>query len=86
MPAFYNDEEITRRTEALIAREMGRIRPALEKYRSKLKGKRAAIYVGGAYKAIAIIRQLRGLGMEIVLSGTQTGKQDEYESIEPDAF
>ncbi|MFA5332295.1 MAG: nitrogenase iron-molybdenum cofactor biosynthesis protein NifE [Methanoregula sp.] len=79
--AFFNDPAITERTEALIAREMNRIRPEIEKYRSKLRGKRAAIYVGGAYKAIAIIRQLRGLGMEIVLTGTQTGKQDEYESM-----
>ena len=79
--AFYDNPEITERTEALIAREMHRIRPAIEKYRSRLRGKRAAIYVGGAYKAIAIIRQLRGLGMEIVLSGTQTGKADEYESM-----
>ena len=79
--AFFDDTAITERTEALISREMTRIRPTIEKYRSRLRGKRAAIYVGGAYKAIAIIRQLRGLGMEIVLTGTQTGKQDEYESM-----
>ncbi|MDD1701357.1 MAG: nitrogenase iron-molybdenum cofactor biosynthesis protein NifE, partial [Methanoregula sp.] len=63
--AFFDDPAITERTDALISREMNRIRPSIEKYRSKLRGKRAAIYVGGAYKAIAIIRQLRGLGMEI---------------------
>ena len=79
--AFYDDPAITEQTEALIAREMARIRPEIEKYRSKLRGKRAAIYLGGAYKAIAIIRQLRGLGMEIVLSGTQTGNVDEYENM-----
>jgi Nitrogenase molybdenum-iron protein, alpha and beta chains len=79
--AFYNDPAITERTEALIAREMKLIRPEIEKYRAKLRGKRAAIYLGGAYKAIAIIRQLRGLGMEIVLSGTQTGNVDEYENM-----
>jgi nitrogenase molybdenum-cofactor synthesis protein NifE len=78
---FYNDPEITRRTEALIAREMDRIQPVLQRYRKKLAGKRAAIYVGGAYKAIAIIRQLKELGMEIVLTGTQTGKKEEYDDI-----
>ena len=79
--AFYDDPAMMERAEALIAREMARIRPAIEKYRARLRGKRAAIYVGGAYKAIAIIRQLRGLGMEIALTGTQTGKADEYESM-----
>jgi len=78
---FYGDEEITRRTEALIEREMSRVRPVIEKYREKLTGKRAAIYVGGAFKAVAIIRQLKELGMEIVLTGTQTGKQEDYEQI-----
>jgi nitrogenase molybdenum-cofactor synthesis protein NifE len=78
---FYDDPVITERTERLIERETARIRPALERYRQKLAGKRAAIYVGGAYKAVALIRQLRGLGMEIVLTGTQTGKTEEYATI-----
>jgi len=79
--AFYDDPAITRRTETLIAREMERIRPVIRLYGKKLAGKRAAIYVGGAYKAVAIIRQLRELGMEIVLTGTQTGKKEEYDDI-----
>jgi len=78
---FYDDLEITARTEALIGREMARIRPEIERYRRKLSGKRAAIYVGGAYKAAALIRQLRELDMEIVLTGTQTGKKEEYDAI-----
>lgn len=78
---FYDDPEITERAEALIARETARIQPALDRYRQKLSGKRAAIYVGGAYKAVALIRQLRGLEMEIVLTGTQTGKKEEYAAI-----
>jgi nitrogenase molybdenum-cofactor synthesis protein NifE len=78
---FYDDPVITERTERLIERETARISPALERYRQKLTGKRAAIYVGGAYKAVALIRQLRGLGMEIVLTGTQTGKTEEYATI-----
>ena len=78
---FYDDEEITRRTEVLIERERAKIRPEIERYRQKLSGKRAAIYVGGAYKAVAIIRQLRELGMEIAITGTQTGKKEEYATI-----
>jgi nitrogenase molybdenum-cofactor synthesis protein NifE len=78
---FYADEGIMERTEALIARETARIAPQIAWYRGRLAGKRAAIYVGGAYKAVALIRQLRGLGMEIVVTGTQTGKKEEYAVI-----
>jgi nitrogenase molybdenum-cofactor synthesis protein NifE len=78
---FYDDPAVTARAEALIARETARIRPAIERYRQKLAGKRAAIYVGGAYKAVAIIHQLRSLKMEIVLTGTQTGQKEEYATI-----
>jgi len=78
---FYGDEEMKRRAEALIERETARIRPVIEQYRSRLSGKRAAIYVGGAFKAVAIIRQLKELGMEVVFLGTQTGKPEEYEHI-----
>lgn len=75
----WGDPEVTRRTEALIERESAKIEPNIRKYRENLTRKRAAIYVGGAFKAIAIIRQLKDLGMEIVLTGTQTGKTEEYE-------
>ncbi|MDD4138032.1 MAG: nitrogenase iron-molybdenum cofactor biosynthesis protein NifE [Methanoregula sp.] len=78
---FYDDPVITERTGRLIERESARIAPAIAGYRQKLAGKRAAIYVGGAYKAVALIRQLRELGMEIVLTGTQTGKTEEYATI-----
>ncbi|WP_319580562.1 nitrogenase iron-molybdenum cofactor biosynthesis protein NifE [uncultured Methanospirillum sp.] len=78
---FYGDPEISRKAEALIARENARIEPLIAKYRTKLTGKRAAIYVGGAFKAVALIRQMKDLGMEVVVTGTQTGKQEEYDTI-----
>jgi nitrogenase molybdenum-cofactor synthesis protein NifE len=78
---FYDDPEITARTETLIEREMAMVHEVTEKYRKKLAGKRAAIYVGGAFKAFAIIRQLQELDMDIVLTGTQTGKKEEYERM-----
>jgi len=56
--------------------------PLLERYRPYLEGKRAAIFVGGGYKAISLIRQFNELGMKTVLCGTQTGKKDEYAVIE----
>lgn len=78
---FYNDPAIAARTETLIEREMARITPALQRYQEILSGKRAAIYVGGAYKALAIIQQFRDLGMEIVMTGTQTGKKEDYDTM-----
>ena len=78
---FYGEPEISRKADALIARENARIEPLIAKYRAKLTGKRAAIYVGGAFKAVALIRQMKDLGMEVVVTGTQTGKQEEYDTI-----
>jgi nitrogenase molybdenum-cofactor synthesis protein NifE len=79
--AFYGDTEMARRAEALIERETAALRPHLERYRQKLQGKRAAIYVGGAFKAMAIVRQLKELGVEVVVAGTQTGRPEEYEAL-----
>lgn len=53
----------------------------LSLYRSRLEGKRAAIYVGGGFKAVSLIKQFRSLGIETVIVGTQTGKKEDYELI-----
>ncbi|MEM5768740.1 MAG: nitrogenase component 1, partial [Bacillota bacterium] len=53
----YNDLEIMRRTEELIKAETAAVAPLLARYRKKLRGKKAAIYVGGGFKAISLIRQ-----------------------------
>lgn len=79
--AFFNDEEITRKTEALIEREVQQVRPVIESYREKFAGKKAAVYVGGGFKAISLIKQFREIGIEVVMIGTQTGRKDEYETI-----
>lgn len=64
------------------SKEEEKLKPFLEKYRNALKGKRAAIYVGGGFKAISLIRQFAFMGMKTVVVGTQTGKKDDYEIIE----
>ncbi|HBF33740.1 TPA: nitrogenase iron-molybdenum cofactor biosynthesis protein NifE, partial [Candidatus Sumerlaeota bacterium] len=46
-----------------------------------LVGKRAALYVGGGFKAISLVRALRALGMKTVLAGTQTGNPEDYEQL-----
>lgn len=54
----------------------------LERYKENLMSKRAAIYVGGGFKAISLIRQFQTMGIETVVVGTQTGKKEDYEIIE----
>lgn len=75
------DEETVKRAEELIRIEDKKIQPELEHYRGRLRGKKAAIYVGGGYKAISLIKQFRDLGIETVMVGTQTGKPEDYDII-----
>lgn len=54
----------------------------LKRYLPHFEGKKAAIYVGGGFKAISLIRQFREMGIDTVVVGTQTGKKEDYEVIE----
>ncbi len=54
----------------------------IDQYKKNLEGKKAAIYVGGGFKAISLIRQFEAMGIETVVVGTQTGKKEDYEIIE----
>ncbi|MDA8236070.1 MAG: nitrogenase iron-molybdenum cofactor biosynthesis protein NifE [Clostridia bacterium] len=79
--AFFNNKEMMARTEALIERQTQKVLPVIEAYREKFAGKKAAVYVGGGFKAISLIKQFREIGIEVVMIGTQTGQKDEYETI-----
>lgn len=84
---FFGDRDILLKTKKLIEIEERKIKDDIYHFRDKLKGKKAAIYVGGGFKAISLIKQFDELGMKTVLVGTQTGKKEEYEiikSIAPD--
>ena len=50
----------------------------LQKFKKALTGKKAAIYVGGAFKTFSLIKALRSIGMSVVLAGSQTGNKDDY--------
>lgn len=78
---FIGDSDVIERTEALIERNEEKIDKELEYYRERLKGKRVAIYVGGGFKAISLIKQFKDLNMTPVMIGTQTGRKEEYEMI-----
>jgi nitrogenase molybdenum-cofactor synthesis protein NifE len=76
------DDEAVKKAIVFTTRETNKLKDFLEKYRKNLEGKKAAIYVGGGFKAISLIRQFNSMGIETVLVGTQTGKKDDYEIIE----
>jgi nitrogenase molybdenum-cofactor synthesis protein NifE len=78
---FFADEAVRERAANLVREEIGAIMPRIKEYRKKLKGKRAALYVGGAFKALSLVSALRALGMQTVLAGTQTGNADDYDAL-----
>lgn len=70
-----------RRAEAIIGRRSVEATDFLDRYKPHFVGKKAAIFVGGGFKAISLIRQFNEMGIETVLVGTQTGKPEDYEII-----
>jgi nitrogenase molybdenum-cofactor synthesis protein NifE len=79
--SWFGDPKILARAEALIEWESAGVAKRLAWYRERLQGKKAAIYVGGGFKAISLIKQFREIGIEVVMIGTQTGMKEEYETI-----
>ena len=74
-------EESIEKAAKFTTMEKNRLKSFSDKYRKKLEGKKAAIYVGGGFKAISLIRQFNEMGIETVVVGTQTGKPEDYEMI-----
>ena len=80
--SFFKDKpEIMEKSRELVRKEVSDIYPLLQKYKADLNGKKAAIYVGGAFKAFSLIKALKHLGMTTVLAGSQTGDKDDYEIL-----
>jgi nitrogenase molybdenum-cofactor synthesis protein NifE len=77
----FKDKEMMTRTQTMVREELERLIPQLTEYRRVLEGKRAAIYVGGAFKAFSLVAALRHLGMTTVMVGSQTGNKDDYEQL-----
>ncbi|MCL6477889.1 MAG: nitrogenase iron-molybdenum cofactor biosynthesis protein NifE [Peptococcaceae bacterium] len=80
--AWFNDAAMIRKAEMLIDHETALVKPKIEWYRERLRGKRAAVYVGGGFKAISLIKQFREIGIDVVMIGTQTGRPEDYRVID----
>jgi nitrogenase molybdenum-cofactor synthesis protein NifE len=78
---FFKNNEIQKRTETLVKEEVSALLPKLTEYRRDLEGKKAAVYVGGSFKAFSMVKALRHLGMETVVAGSQTGSPEDYEYL-----
>jgi nitrogenase molybdenum-cofactor synthesis protein NifE len=78
----FASEPMMESARTLVRDELSRLLPALEPYKRTLAGKRAAIYVGGAFKAISLVKALRLLGIKTVIAGTQTGRAEDYRLLE----
>lgn len=78
---FFKSDELFEKAKALVKEELEILVPALLKYRQALEGKKAAIYVGGAFKAISLVKALRLLGVTTAVVGSQTGNKEDYELL-----
>ena len=79
---FFANLVVIEATQQLVKREVARVLPELRSIKQTVLGKRAALYVGGAFKAFSLVRALRQLGVTVVLAGTQTGKTADYEELQ----
>ncbi|MDR1727688.1 MAG: nitrogenase iron-molybdenum cofactor biosynthesis protein NifE [Acidobacteriota bacterium] len=79
---FFGAPELMDRARELVRGEIDGIMPELKRYREKLAGKKAAVYVGGAFKAFSLVRALRLLGMQTAVVGSQTGDKDDYRHLQ----
>lgn len=81
MAKYFNDPELTKRTEEVIAEEVELIEETLDSYKAMLTGKTAALFVGGS-RAHHYQAMLRDLGVEILLAGYEFAHRDDYEGRE----
>jgi len=78
---FFGDEQILENTRELVRSEVNALLPKLEEFKRDLIGRKAAVYVGGSFKAFSMVKALRHLGMETVVAGSQTGAPEDYEYL-----
>ncbi len=78
---FSDNPAILDAAKKLVSREVSELYPQLLKFRNALSGKKAAIYVGGAFKAFSLIKALASIGVDVVMAGSQTGNSDDYAGL-----
>jgi nitrogenase molybdenum-cofactor synthesis protein NifE len=79
---YFQDEAMKKRAQEVVRQELVEVYPKLQEYKKALQGKKAAIYVGGAFKAFSLVKAFRLLGMDVVMVGSQTGTESEYRELQ----
>lgn len=79
---YFEDDEMLEKARELVKEELQTLLPKLQKFKKALKGKKAAIYVGGAFKAFSLVKAFRLIGMDVVMVGSQTGTREDYEELQ----
>lgn len=78
MAKYFDDPELTARTEAVIADELSEIQDDIDRYKEKLKGKTAGIFVGGS-RSHHYQNLLADFGVHTVIAGYEFAHRDDYE-------
>jgi len=78
---YFDDKDLTARTEAVIDEELADVLPKIDEYKKSCKGKTAALFVGGS-RAHHYQSLLKELGVETILAGYEFAHRDDYEGRE----
>ncbi|MFZ7119838.1 MAG: nitrogenase molybdenum-iron protein alpha chain [Eubacteriaceae bacterium] len=78
MAKYFDEEELTKRTEEVIAEETESIKDEIKHFKSMCEGKTAMLYVGGS-RAHHYQGLLKEIGMDTILAGYEFGHRDDYE-------
>jgi nitrogenase molybdenum-cofactor synthesis protein NifE len=78
---FFKVPAMMKKAREVVRVELQTLLPELNRYKKALTGKKAAIYVGGAFKAFSLVKAFRLLGMDVVMVGSQTGTEEDYEEL-----
>jgi nitrogenase molybdenum-iron protein alpha chain len=81
MAKFFDDPELTKRTEEVIEEELAVVEGEIEEYREKLQGRTACLYVGGS-RSQTYQNLLHSLGIEVLVAGYEFAHRDDYEGRE----
>jgi nitrogenase molybdenum-iron protein alpha chain len=75
---YFDDPELTERTEAVIAEELPAVEAARAEIRPRCEGKRAMLFVGGS-RAHHYQDLFREIGMTTIAAGYEFAHRDDYE-------
>jgi len=78
MAAYFEDQELMDRTEAVIAEEMAKVEEMRRKFAARTKGKTAVLFVGGS-RAHHYQELFKELEMKVLAAGYEFAHRDDYE-------